>query len=170
MIFEGRPGVWTAELDGRPEQVESGRVFELDGVQYSQLDALAEVGVLALPEDLPRVAHPRPGAGPLDAEARAALDVNCASCHQPGGGANATLDLRAQTPLADTGLCAPPGQGDLGVADARLIAPGDRARSVAWLRMGRRDGEGMPQIGSAVVDAATVELVGRWIDQLEACP
>jgi len=149
-------------------------VFTLDGVAYDQLAALEAAGVLErAPEAQP--AHPRPADGgrdgpALEADARAILDVNCATCHRPGGGANAGLDLRAHVPLAETGLCDAPGQGDLGIADARLIAPGDRARSVVWQRMVRRDGEGMPPLGSDRVDAAGVDRLGRWIDGLPACP
>ncbi len=149
-------------------------VFELDGVRYDQLPALVEAGVLEAAPGQP-AAHPRPVDGALDgaaleAAARATLDVNCAPCHQPGGGANAGLDLRAQVPLVDTGLCAAPGQGDLGIDDARLIAPGDRGRSVVLQRMLRRDGQGMPPLGSARIDDAAVARVGQWIDGLAACP
>jgi hypothetical protein len=147
--------------------------FRTDEVRYSQLAALAEAGYLDLPapaDALP--AHPRlDGDGDLDARARAALAVNCANCHRPGTLANAQLDLRAQTPLADTRACdVIPGQGEVGIADARLIAPGDRARSVLYQRMILRDDEAMPPIGSNVVDLNTADLVGRWITGLDGCP
>ena len=56
--------------------------------------------------------------------------------------------------------------GDLGIANARIIAPGDDARSVLLARMTRRNANMMPPIASNVVDAAGVQLIGAWIDSL----
>ena len=147
--------------------------FRTDEVRYSQLAALAEAGYLNLPAPVDALpAHPRlDDDADLSARARAALAVNCASCHRPGTLANAQLDLRAQTAMADTHACdVAPGQGTLGIADARLIAPGDRDRSVLYQRMIRRDDEAMPPVGSNVVDLDTADLVGRWITSLDGCP
>jgi uncharacterized repeat protein (TIGR03806 family) len=103
----------------------------------------------------------------LEDRARAYLQVNCASCHQPGGPAPTALDLRIDTVLADTGaLDESPSAGDLGLDDPRIIAPGDHLRSVLWQRMTRLDGNRMPPIGSHVVDEVAVALIGDWIDTL----
>jgi hypothetical protein len=56
--------------------------------------------------------------------------------------------------------------GDLGIADARIIAPGDAARSVLLARINRRDADAMPPIASSVIDTAGVQLIGAWIDSL----
>lgn len=99
--------------------------------------------------------------------ARAYLDVNCAQCHQPGGPAPTSIDLRFDTALADMGvLDVSPSAGDLGVTDARIVAAGDRDRSVLWLRMATLDGNRMPTLGSHKVDAAALALIGDWIDSL----
>ena len=99
--------------------------------------------------------------------ARAYLDVNCAQCHQPGGPAPTSMDLRFDTALADMGvLDVTPSAGDLGVIDARIVAPGDRARSVLWMRMGTLDGNRMPSLGSHKVDDAALQVIGDWIDTL----
>ena len=63
------------------------------------------------------------------------------------------LDLRHGTPLSQTGACnVVPARGDLGVADARIIAPGEDTRSVLLTRMSVRDANAMPPIASNVVD------------------
>jgi hypothetical protein len=80
------------------------------------------------------------------------------------------LDLRAEVPLSETGACdVPPGRGDLGIAGARLIAPGAPERSVLLARMSRRDADGMPPLASTRVDTAGVEQVTRYIQSLQGC-
>ncbi len=99
--------------------------------------------------------------------ARAYLDVNCAQCHQPGGPAPTDIDLRFDTdPAAMNVLDVLPSAGDLGVTDARIVAPGDRSRSVLWLRMAALDGNRMPTLGSHKVDDIALAVIGDWIDGL----
>jgi len=103
----------------------------------------------------------------LDARARAYLDVNCSSCHMPGGSAPTTMDFRASLPReAMNAVDVEPSAGDLGIANARIIASGDREASVLWHRIGSLDESRMPPISTHVVDRAAVELIGDWIDQL----
>lgn len=97
--------------------------------------------------------------------ARTYLDVNCAVCHQPGGTTPVDLDLRFDTP--DTLLNAigvAPLVGNLGVADAEIIAAGERQRSILWLRMQSLSTDRMPPLSSHVVDSEGLSLIGEWID------
>jgi hypothetical protein len=80
------------------------------------------------------------------------------------------MDLRYTTALSATAACnATPQAGDLGLANARLIAPGDAARSVLIARVSRRDAHGMPPLGSNQVDAAGVTLLTSWVNALAGC-
>ncbi len=80
------------------------------------------------------------------------------------------MDLRYATALADTHACdVVPGVGDLGITDARLIAPGAATRSVLIARMSRRDAHGMPPVGSAQVDAEGAALLTDWVNSLTNC-
>jgi hypothetical protein len=80
------------------------------------------------------------------------------------------MDLRWQTALGVTNACnVAPQAGDLGVANARIIAPGDPDRSVLAIRANRRDVVGMPPLASHVVDAEGVRLLRDWIAQLAGC-
>ena len=81
------------------------------------------------------------------------------------------MDLRYSTPLAQTNACdVEPGLGNLGIANARLIAPGAAARSVIPARMNRRGvPEAMPPVGSAQPDTAGVTLIRNWINSLDGC-
>jgi hypothetical protein len=62
-----------------------------------------------------------------------------------------------------------PVNGDLGVSNARLIAPGDAARSVLPRRMRATDSKRMPPLGSSVVDNDGATLIESWIASLAGC-
>ena len=100
----------------------------------------------------------------LEARARVWLDVNCAMCHHPEGPGNAKIDLRYATSLEETQtIDVNPAQGDLGIVDAKLIAPGHPERSLMLHRI-ETLGEGrMPIIGSNLIDTKAVKLLNDWI-------
>jgi uncharacterized repeat protein (TIGR03806 family) len=145
-----------------------------NGVQFNQLSALAQAGYIDLPgapESLPTLVDPADETQPLEQRVRAYLDTNCAGCHLPEGAANATLDLRATTPLAEMGLCnVEPAQGDLGIEGARLLVPGDPGRSILLQRAARRGEDQMPPLGSNSLDLKGVLLLEAWISGMAACP
>jgi mono/diheme cytochrome c family protein len=122
------------------------------------------------PSALPSLPDPFGTSATTAARARAYLHAVCAHCHRPGGGTPSDLDLRYATALADTNACdRAPQAGDLGIADARLIAPGSAARSVLVARVNRRDADGMPPLVSRIVDSSGVQLLAGWIDSLAGC-
>ena len=58
------------------------------------------------------------------------------------------------------------GTDALGIADARIVAPGEPQRSILWHRVGTL-GEGrMPNLASNVVDADGARLLRQWIESL----
>lgn len=102
--------------------------------------------------------------------ARGYLHANCSMCHRAGSGA-ATLDLRIDRSLVDAHVCnAPPQAGDLGVPDAKLVTPGDPAKSTLALRLRASDASRMPPVASRVVDEVGATAVDAWIRELTACP
>lgn len=140
----------------------------------NQIDTLTSIGLVETP--LPPAESRRPplaaydGDAPGGDRARSWLHSNCAGCHRPGGPARGELDLRFERPLASTGTCdEPPAFGDLGIDDARVVAPGDAGRSVLAARLRRLDAARMPNVGSLVVDDAGAALVESWIDALDGC-
>lgn len=156
-------------------QLNSDLAYPTTGRTANQLDTLEHIGMLSAPlagaaATLPALADPADMGATLDARARAYLHTNCAQCHRPGGPTPTTLDLRFDTALVATGACDElPQSGDLGITDARIIAPGDAARSVLAERLARRDVAAMPPVGSALADANGVALIGAWIDSLAGC-
>jgi uncharacterized repeat protein (TIGR03806 family) len=106
-------------------------------------------------------------AGSTEAKARAYLDINCSQCHRPNSTAPTDLDLRAVTALSSmNAVDVMPQAGSLGLQNPRIIAPGDKSRSVLWVRMQQLDGNRMPPLSTHVVDETGVEIVGAWIDGL----
>ena len=80
------------------------------------------------------------------------------------------MDLRYNTLFSNTNTCnTVPLEGDLGIANARLIAPGDAARSLIINRAGRRDSHGMPPLGSNLIDTVGISLLATWINGLANC-
>jgi uncharacterized repeat protein (TIGR03806 family) len=148
--------------------------YPATGRRANQLDTLSAIGLFedALPAAalLPRLPDLADATLPAAARARAYLHSSCSHCHRPGATTPVDLDLRQATALPSIGACdLTPTAGDLGIADARLVAPGNAARSVLAQRAARRDAYGMPPLGSTVTDAAGVALVNAWIDGLGGC-
>ena len=144
------------------------------GRDAHQLVTLNAINTLTSPIANPtdQVPYPNPTgtSGTLGERARAYLHTNCSQCHRPTGPTPSNMDLRYATALADTNACdVAPGLGDLGITNARLIAPGAATRSVLIARMSRRDAHGMPPLGSAQVDAEGAALLTNWVNSLTNC-
>lgn len=105
----------------------------------------------------------------IEARARSYLHSNCAGCHRPGGPI-AGIDLRFSTSLTDMGICnVTPQYGDRGIADARLLNPGNSQSSLLTQRMRATDNDRMPPLASDVIDAQATDLVESWIQSLIGC-
>ena len=104
----------------------------------------------------------------LNGKVRAYFDVNCSHCHRPGGGGTATIDLRLELSLKQTGLIDQrPSQGDFGLTNGRIISPGHPERSVLLYRLAKLGSGHMPQFGSSVPDIASVRMIRDWIAGLD---
>lgn len=160
-------GPEVAQLNREMVYVASNRVA-------NQLHTLEALGYFTAPlagpvATLPRLEPPF-GTGPLELRARAWLHSNCAACHQQGAG-QGPADWRYSLAFKDTNTCnTAPQNGDLGLTNARLIAPGEPQRSVVSRRIHALDASRMPPVGSAVVDVQGAAVVDQWIGSLTNCP
>lgn len=136
------------------------------------LNRLVDEGMLAT---RPEVAHPMPrwedASAGTTALARAYLDVNCAHCHQPGGGAsNSGLDLRWEQddPYA-IGVRKPPVAAGRGAGGLLVsIAPGEPDKSILVHRMDSSEpGVAMPELGRSSIDARAVAVMREWIAEMD---
>ncbi|MDJ0941076.1 MAG: PQQ-dependent sugar dehydrogenase [Woeseiaceae bacterium] len=160
-----------------PEDAQFNKTFTYPatGRTANQIETINHVLMYSAPvttpvDQLPALADPSDSGASLDDRARAYLHTNCAQCHQPGAPTPTTMDLRYSTPLANTNACnEAPLLGDIGVANALLIAPGEANRSLVIERASRRDIHGMPPVGSTVLDTAGIGLLTAWINSLGSC-
>ena len=142
----------------------------------NQLKTLEHIGMFAAPLGQPvdqLAAYPAPTSdGPVEARARSYLHANCSMCHRPQGGGRGNMDLRFGTALKDAALCgATPEAGDLGIAGAKLLTPGDPSKSLVHVRPAATAGAiRMPPLGTSAVDTAGTQLLATWIQGITACP
>ena len=118
----------------------------------------------------PKNADWRDAAQPLDARARAYLDINCGHCHNAQGPANTTaLDLTSFA-AADRylGVCKPPVAAGRGTGDHFFdIVPGNPQDSILPYRLRSHEpGVMMPEQGRTTTHVEGVALIEQWIGAL----
>ncbi len=108
---------------------------------------------------------------PLEARARAWLDINCAHCHKPDGSAsNSGLVLSAtETDPVKIGIGKHPVAAGRGAGTLfQVIVPGAPDRSILAYRMASTEpGVAMPELGRSVPDPEGLALVRDWIAKME---
>jgi uncharacterized repeat protein (TIGR03806 family) len=150
-------------------------MYPATGRTANQLTTHNAIGTLTPPltqpaSALPVIPNPFGTAGTVSERARAYLHANCSYCHQPGGPTSVNRDFRYTTSLLNTNACdVAPTTGDLGIANARRIAPGDAARSVVVARVNRTDANAMPPLMRHTIDTAGVQLLTDWVNGLTSC-
>ena len=142
------------------------------GTTDNQLRTLDHIGIFKeplekTPAEYPALPNPFGTDADVEARTRAYLQVNCAMCHAPSGGGNSRFNLVYtaepdkvrlidESPIHDT----------MGVANPRLVAPGDPDRSILYRRLMVRGLNQMPPTSTNRIDQRGAELVAEWIRQL----
>src|ERR1051326_1583629 len=149
-------------------QMNREQLFE-GGKPDNQLRTYAHIGIFKkpLPADagqMPAHSNPFDAKANLDRRVKTYFEVNCAICHVSDGGGNSKMELGAGTPLEKAKLIdEPPVHEDLGVPNARLIAPGAPKSSVLYQRITRRGQKQMPPVSTNLVDEQGAKLIQEWI-------
>jgi uncharacterized repeat protein (TIGR03806 family) len=139
------------------------------GKEDNQLRTYAHIGVFKkpLPKDtgaMRAYPHPFDPTADLKSRVKTYFEVNCGICHVSDGGGNSLIELGETTPLEKAKLIdEPPVHEDLGLANARLIAPGAPESSVLYQRITRRGQKQMPPVSTNVVDEQGARLIEQWI-------
>jgi uncharacterized repeat protein (TIGR03806 family) len=152
------------------------------GITDNQIRSLHNVGIFSADineteiNGFPRHANIHDTSADMETRLRSYWDMNCASCHGPQGIAS-LWDARFETELDFQGIVngALAGQrdyfADYGLADPRVIDPGDPSNSILYIRDQSRDpSDQMPPIGSNMAHEAYLELLEDWIMELGASP
>jgi uncharacterized repeat protein (TIGR03806 family) len=153
------------------EAIQLNAEFAYTTRRSNQINTLMHIGMLKGTDARKFDGLPLPGDETLPdtTRARAYLQANCAHCHRPGGSGRGVMDMRFSAD--DPKLCnQAPDTGDLGIAGAKILVPGNADHSLLYQRMSRRDDKGMPPLASAVVDEQGAALLKQWITQLKGCP
>jgi len=150
------------------------RDHDYGGATANQLATFEHIGLFKQPlpkppEDLPKLVDYRDESIDLSDRARSYLHANCSHCHMKWGGGNADFQLLATLPADELGILnIRPAHGSFGIADARLVVPGDARKSIVHHRMSKLGLGHMPHVGSNVIHAEAVELIRQWIEQMGA--
>jgi len=109
--------------------------------------------------------------GTIEERARALIDINCAHCHRVGApGETSGLFLNIEeTDSTKLGVMKPPIAAGRGSGDMQYtIVPGQPEKSIMVYRMESTDpGIMMPELGQKLVHKDGVELVKKWIQEME---
>ncbi|PAW66293.1 MAG: hypothetical protein B9S34_08385 [Opitutia bacterium Tous-C1TDCM] len=117
------------------------------------------------PAELGRYAAIGDETADLGRRARSYLAVNCAPCHVPSGGGNSAMNFDWGVSAARMqAIDAVPMHGELGLPEARVIAPGAAGRSVLVPRVALRGPGQMPPVASRVGDAEALRMLVAWIE------
>lgn len=136
-----------------------------------QLETWDAKGLInALAAELPTVPPVHDATFPLEARARAYLDINCAHCHKPDGSAsNSGLMLEwGETNQTRIGIGKHPtaaGRGAGGLLT--VITPTNPDTSILTYRMQSTEpGIAMPELGRTLAHKEGVELIRKWIAEM----
>lgn len=155
-----------------PRLDQLARTVDYGGMEASQLDALAEIGMFEgpVPEAAP-IADYTDEAETDEARARAYLHANCGHCHRPGGWTppDLDMDMRWTTATEDTRLCGVRPQYSSTFAAEYRVAPGEPSDSLIWLRLSSRGPWQMPPVATSIPDPHG-RVVRTWIEGLDDCP
>jgi uncharacterized repeat protein (TIGR03806 family) len=142
--------------------------FAYGDVTENQLARWSRVGYLqGVPAAPPKLVAWDDTSQPLDARARAYLEVNCASCHDAEGTARTSglFLMASEKDPYKLGVCKTPvaaGGGSGGLLYS--IVPGCPDDSIFTFRMkSLNPNEMMPELGRSVVHTEGVELIRQWI-------
>jgi putative heme-binding domain-containing protein len=153
----------------RPEQL-AGQAFP-GAASNKLMEELLARGMIDEPlaRFEPAVCLADTNAGPtVEAEARTFLHINCSHCHRQNAGGAVTMMLNAELPVEKMkALDVAPTQGGLGLANPRLIDPGNPWNSVICVRLAKSGAGHMPLIGQSGVDPAGLRVLENWIASLK---
>ncbi|MEM8488975.1 MAG: PQQ-dependent sugar dehydrogenase, partial [Bacteroidota bacterium] len=164
-------------LGPKTRQLNSTITYPSTGLAGNQIESLNHIGIFDPVVDLASLSTVLTSHNIADESiaveerARAYLDANCAGCHRPDGGPRSTFDLRLNIGMEENGLIDGAVIEDLGIADAKVIVPGDPEKSILFQRLQQLGtSTAMPPLAKDRLDADAVALIRDWIIAMEPLP
>ena len=144
------------------------RTGTLGGQSGNYLELLANAGYFSNSPTqfatLPKYHTPTDTSATLETRARSWLGVNCSYCHQAGGTAPGSFDLRPELSLTQANLIGTHVAVEL-AADHRALVRGDASASIVRNRAAASGGyTRMPPLATAVMDPDGVQVLTDWIN------
>ncbi len=157
-------GVSARQLNGK-------FLYEESGVTDNQLRTWNHIGMFSPAQEeeslakLPALVRVNDKNASVELRVRSYLDANCAQCHRPNGAAG-YFDARFDTPLAEQGLINGRLVKTMEIPDAKVVCPGDVAKSVAYQRVHLLGPLQMPPLARNVEDHDALDALREWIESL----
>lgn len=141
--------------------------YPASGVTDNQLRTLDHIAMFDAPlpdtpANLPRMEDPF-GTAPVEARAKSYFAANCAMCHQPGGGAPGSQDVRWETAAGSMGVISAVPFNGLGLTNPRILYPGRPERSTMVSRVESLSSIRMPPLASTKVDPQGTQLIRDYL-------
>jgi uncharacterized repeat protein (TIGR03806 family) len=152
--------------------LQMNREHEYRAGRMNQLE-MFEIGLFSKklpkpPAELARLTDPSDERANLRTRALSYLHANCSNCHVSAGGGNAAFEMEFDSKPESAKLYdALPVHTTFGIEGARVIASGEPDKSLLLYRMSRRGHGQMPPLATQRVDQQGVELIRKWIQELE---
>ena len=145
----------------------SGFALATQPQQLADPASLIAAGIIDenyLPRSPVRLVDPHDAKADLADRARSWLHANCAHCHRQNGGGAVPMMLNAELAMNEmAAVHEKPTRGDLGIAQAAILAPGSPWHSVALHRIASQGSAHMPVIGARTVDVKGLLLLQQWL-------
>ena len=173
--------VTAISLGPQTDQLNRDKTYPSTDLTANQLATLDNIGLFTsalpdIPANLAKLTEPTDITAPTHDRARAYLYTNCSQCHRQGGPTNVSLDFNIDTADSNMNICDVSPTHQIGGATG-ILSPGNASNSSLYLRMNCRDGNAgcnngdqMPPLASAYVDANGANLISSWINSLSVCP
>lgn len=157
-------------------QLNSHKAYAQTDRYSNQLATLEHIGAFSgalpdTPDQLPALVAIADTHQPVSRRARSYLHSNCAGCHRGEGITQSDMDLRFATDRRAMSVCdADPQLGNLGIAGAKLLDPGNPENSVLFLRPSSADRQvRMPPLATTVVHGVAMSALNEWISSANVC-
>ncbi len=146
-------------------------LYYTDGTEENYLEALARLNYLSVPlladYRVDRLYAIDDSSASLEQRARSYLHSNCSGCHRTGA-PQGGFDLRYTSSFTNY-VCGVAATEPTSPSGGLLIDPGNADNATIQQRLASMGSIKMPPIGREQTDPVAVQVMGDWINSMQAC-